>query len=294
LVLYYLRTLANGKGGIIEKPGLPNLVFAMYELLGFGGLGPPRNVLRQSPSFHTLLPYLPSLGLGVLALGIVALAILLHLRHSNERRAVFGSFIAFAAGLLFTFALSYAAHFRLLGRHVATFLPLLALLLLTGLLSDSSWQRSKFVPCVLLLLAVAWSVSDFRQRLLPSYEKDDYRDAAALANVALMRGEPVLWIADRETANYYGLRTTDVLKPGNITAPDSMAAVSGVCSPGWFQQSLQDHGAVLVVMSDKPDLFDRDGNCRKTLDSLSNEHVASFSAFDAWQVTGVKSSSGKF
>jgi hypothetical protein len=30
------------------------------------------------------------------------------------------------------------------------------------------------------------------------------------------------------------------------------------------------------------------------LDSLSMEHVASFPAFDAWQVTGVKSSSGKF
>jgi hypothetical protein len=294
LAAYYLYTLLGGRGGMIEKPGLLNLVFAIYEFLGFGGLGPPRNVLREAPSLHTFFPYLPTLALGIVAFGAVMLAILLRKRDSTERRVIFGLFVSFAAGLLLTLALSYAAHFRVLGRHMATFFPLFALLLLTGLLTGNSLRHRKLVFCALLLLGAAWSISDFRQRLLRSYEKDDYRDAAALARGALVRGEFVLWLADTETAMYYGLRITDLPSPESVAPIDAMAAVSGACSRSWFEQSFQMHRPVLIVISDKPDLFDRDGNCRRTLDSLSMEHVASFPAFDAWQVTGVKSGSGNF
>jgi hypothetical protein len=293
LALYYMYRLASGNKGVIEKPGLLNLVFAIYEFLGFGGLGPPRNVLREAPSLHTFLPYLPSLALGVVAIGAVMLAILLRKRSSTERRVVFGLLISFAAGLLLTLALSYAAHFHVLGRHMAAFFPLLALLLLTGSLMGATLRHRKLVFCALLLLGAAWSISDFRQRLLPSYEKDDYRDAATLARSALVRGEPVQWLADPVTARYYGLRVTEALRPADVGPPDAAAAVSGACSRTWFEQSLQEHRPVLVVKS-KPDLFDRDGNCQRIFDSLSMEHVASFPAFDAWQVTGVKSSSEKF
>jgi hypothetical protein len=177
---------------------------------------------------------------------------------------------------------------------MATFFPLFALLLLTGLLTGTTLRHRKLVFCALLLLGIAWSVSDFRQRLLPSYEKDDYRDAAALARSALVRGEPVQWLADPVTARYYGLRITEVLSPEDVGSPDATAAVSGACSGTWFEQSFQEHRPVLVVISNKPDLFDRDGNCRRVFNSLSMEHVASFSAFDAWQVTRVKISSEKF
>jgi hypothetical protein len=283
LALYYLWTFAHGKGGMIEKPGLLNLVFAMYEFLGFGGLGPPRNVLRQSPNIHTLLHYSPSFGLGVLAFGIVIVAIILNLRRSDQRRTVFGLFIAFAAGLLSMLTLSYAVHFRILGRHVAFFFPLLALLLLAGLQAGSQRRRGRLAVCVLLPLAIAWSVSDLRQRLLPSYEKDDYRDATALALNALGRGEPVLWLADTNTARYYGLRTTAILKPGITEEPGAAAATTN-CSLDWFQHALKDNGSLLVVMSDKYDIFDSSGNCRRALQNLHGEHVANYPAFDAWRV----------
>lgn len=294
LAAYYSYTLFIGAKGMIEKPGLLNLAFAVYELLGFGGLGPPRNVLREAPSLHTFIPYLPTLALGVVAFGVVILVFLLRKRCSTEKRVVFGLFISLAAGLLVTLTLSYAAHFRVLGRHVATFFPLFALLLLAGLLTGTALRYRKLVFCALLLLGVAWSISDFRLRLLPSYEKDDYRDAATLARNALARGEPVLWLGYTETARYYGLRITEVQGPEDLGPPDATAAVFGVCSRTWFEQSLQEHRPVLVVISDKPDLFDPKGNCQRTLDSLRMEHVASFPAFDAWQVTGLKNSSEKF
>lgn len=288
LAAYYLYTLFSGMKGMIETPGLSNLAFTVYEFLGFGGLGPPRNVLREAPRLHTLVPYLPTLALGIVAFGVVLFAILLHKRGSTERRVVFGLFFSSAVGLFLTLAVSYAAHFRVLGRHMATFFPFFALLLLAGLLAGRARCDRKMVACALLLLGIAWSVSDFRQRLLRSYEKDDYRDAAALARNALASGEPVLWLAHPDTARYYGLRVADVLSPDSVPPPDTTAAVYGACSLSWFEQSLRAHRQALVVMSDKPDLFDRDGSCRKTLDSLSIEHVASFPAFDAWQVTGIK------
>lgn len=292
LSLYYVRTLVQGKAGAIETPGLRNLAFALFEFFGFEGLGAPRAMLRLSPSFHTLLPYLGTVGLGVVALVILVIAILMHLRDSREGRTVFALSTALAAGLLFTLGLSFAANFRMLGRHVATFFPIFALLLLAGVAPRAKQNTGRLVLAGLLLLGIAWSVSDFRLRMLQSYQKDDYRDAAALAQHALQRGEAVLWLADTLSARYYGLPTTDGLSQGGTLLPGAPRAVSGSCSAAGFQQALQGHGPILVFVSDRP-VFDPSGNCLKILESLNREHIASFPDFDVWQVNGVESNSGK-
>jgi hypothetical protein len=294
LALYYVHTLVRGKGGLIESPSMANLLFAIYEFFGFGGLGPPRNLLRNFFTLHTLALYLPSLGFGVVALCIVIFSIFKNLRESSERREVIGLFGAFLTGLLITLALSYVTHFRVLGRHVATFYPLLVLILLSGLLAAGNRTRNRLGLFALLLLGVAWSISDFRLRLLPSYQKDDYRDAAVLARTALLRGEPVLWLANGDTAKYYGLPVFLAPRRGDIAQFEGMATVSRGCSPSWFQKSLPHHDEVLVVISDKPDLFDPEDNCQKALNSLSGEHVARFSDFDVWQIAGHKSVSEKY
>jgi hypothetical protein len=284
LALYYLRTVAGGNGGNIEKPGLSNLAFAFYEFLGFGGLGPPRTDLRLHPNLHTLLPYLPMLILGVLAFVLVGISLLLQLRRSSDHRTVFGLTVAFGVGVLVTFALAYAVHLRLLGRHLAVFPPLLAFLLIAGLRPVRNYRQQMPVFGSLLLLAAVWLCSDIKQRILPSYHKDDYRSAAALARNALVKGEPVLWVADRETANYYGLLTTEGLEKGSLFPDRPMEAVSGVCSPERLEHSLLSGKPSLVVMTDR-EHFDPDGNCRKVVKSLNGTHVASYPDFDAWQVT---------
>lgn len=283
LSMYYLHTLGRGEGLAVERPGAANLVFAFYEFLGFGGLGPPRNILRLAPSFHTLLPYLSTMCLGVLALGAVVLAILQHVRNSVERKTFLGLSTAFATGILVIFALSYAAHFRLLGRHLAAFFPLLALLLLAGLPVSGELSRRKFGICTLLLLGVAWSVSDYRQRVLPAYQKDDYRDASKLAKNTLEHGEAVLWIAGRVTADYYGLPNNNDLETGTPTLRSSGEAASGVCSLTAFRQQIQQHRVVLVVMSDR-EVLDPGNRCRNAMQAMNPVHVASFNDFDAWQV----------
>jgi hypothetical protein len=285
LTRYYLHTVAGGNGGNIEKPGLSNLAFSLYEFFGFGGLGPPRTDLRLHPNLHTLLPYFPTLILGVLALVLVGFAILLQLRRSPDHRIVLGLAVAFGVGVLVTFALSYAVHLRLLGRHLAVFPPLLAFFLIAGLRPVRNPRQQIPVFGSLLLLAAVWLCSDIKQRVLLSYHKDDYRSAVALARNTLVKGEPVLWVADRETANYYGLTTTEGLEKGSLLPDRSMEAVSGVCSPERLERSLLTGRPVLVVTTDR-EHFDPDGNCREIVKSLSGTHVASYPDFDAWQVTG--------
>jgi hypothetical protein len=291
LALYYLHTVAGGKGGSIERPGLSNLGFSLYEFLGFGGLGPPRTDLRLHPNMHTLLPYLPTLALGVLAFVLLGVTIVPRLRRLSDRRTAFGLATAFAVGVLVTFGLAYAAHFRLLGRHLAVFPPLLAFLLIAGLRPVRDQRQQIPVFGSLLLLAAVWICSDFKQRVLPSYHKDDYRSAVALARNALANGEPVLWVADRETANYYGLTTTEGLEKGSLLPGRPMEAVSGVCSAARLESSLPSGKPVLVLITDR-EHFDPGGNCREVVDSLHSTHVASYPDFDAWQVTGGSSGAG--
>jgi hypothetical protein len=187
--------------------------------------------------------------------------------------------------VLVTFGLAYVAHFRLLGRHLAVFPPLLVFLLLAGLRPVRDQRQQILALGSLLLLAAIWLCSDFKQRVLPSYHKDDYRSAVALARNTLAKGEPVLWVADRETANYYGLTTTEGLEKGSLSPSGPMEAVSGVCSPARLERSLSSGKPVLVVLTDR-EHFDPGGNCHEVVDSLNSTRIASYPDFDAWQVTG--------
>jgi hypothetical protein len=168
---------------------------------------------------------------------------------------------------------------------------LLAFLLIAGLRPVRDQRQQIPVFGSLLLLAAVWICSDFKQRVLPSYHKDDYRSAVALARNALANGEPVLWVADRETANYYGLTTTEGLEKGSLLPGRPMEAVSGVCSAARLESSLPSGKPVLVLITDR-EHFDPGGNCREVVDSLHSTHVASYPAFDAWQVTGGSSGAG--
>jgi hypothetical protein len=285
LALYYVHTVVGGRGGNIEKPGLSNLAFALYEFLGFGGLGPPRTDLRLHPNLHTLLPYLPTLALGVVAFVLLGLAVWLQSRSSEDRRTIQALGASFAVGVLVTFALACAVHLRLLGRHLAVFPPLLGLLLVAGLRPTQDIRQRRLAVGALLLLGTVWLGSDLKQRLVPSYHKDDYRSAVALARSVLVRGEPVLWLADRETANYYGLTSTEGLEKGSLLPGKPMEAVSGVCSPVRLERSLLGGQEALVVITDR-EHFDPGGRCRGVVDSLNSTHVASYPDFDVWQVHG--------
>lgn len=283
MAFYYVETLRRHRGGIRSTPGLGNMAFAVYELLGFGGLGPPRELLRNSPGLHLLVPYLPTMALGAVAFLLIAVALGFQLRQGEERRTIAALLVAFIVGLLLIFGLAYAAHFNVLGRHVAFIFALFDFLLLLALFPANQPRHRKLQLSAVLMLGVAWSVSDFRQRLLPSYQKEDYRDAATLARNALAHGVAVLWIADVPTGQYYGVPMNHILDSAGTFAPRAGEAASGTCAPPRFDTLLHADKQVMVVLTDRKE-YDPSGDCRRILAAANPKYVARLNAFDVWLV----------
>ena len=125
--------------------------FVGYELLGFSGLGPGRLELRSAGP-AALRGYWAWLALYAVAIAIVIGAALLHEVRRQESPAS-GCWRSAAACLpAFILGVGCVAHFRVLGRHFAPFVPVLLLLFASGLCVLWS-RRSAWARGVVLLFA---------------------------------------------------------------------------------------------------------------------------------------------
>ena len=251
LAAYFWSTLRQGSGGFRGQPvTLGNIGFAIYELLGFGGLGPGRGALRDAGRYGdaglaALLQ--PSwLSLSVLAgLWIVMAVLVLRGLFSVLRgRPSLVSLMSLVywtaiAGALSSFAVAaWVIGFPFWGRHIAAVLPLFlcAVAATLSCLRAPGWTRCAHA-CIFLLITVLL-VSSLRQRWLPEYRKDDYRGAVAIANDAARKGAAVWWAAAAEAASYYNLSP----KVRVVISPSEKAR-------------LPQEAASCIVLS-KKDLFD--------------------------------------
>ena len=151
------------------KPGGANLAFVLYEFLGFAGLGPPRNELRERLQPYMAAHYWPSL----LICGAAAVAVgwlWSYVRPNRIARNLAGSFVV---GIAIALTVSRVAHLRLLGRHVAMFFPMLLILAFSG--------KARYISAALTAVAIIWGISDARLVLLPRYAKDSYRAASSIS-----------------------------------------------------------------------------------------------------------------
>lgn len=209
LTFYFLETLQRGAAGArLWKVGPTNLFFALYELLGFSGLGPPRNELRElarTPSvlLQTLLQPRFLGGLG--GLSMVYAAVLWHLWKQRRNTVVrlASVFILVTAGALLAGAT--VMKFPFWGRHLAPLLPAVVLLIALAVAPTAIagiWRRNIWPS----LLLIGLTISSLVVRFDAQYAKDDYRTAARLARRALDAGKTIWWSADNEEcAQYYQL-----------------------------------------------------------------------------------------
>lgn len=126
--------------------------------------------------------------------------------HSSHRRHL-AIVLCCCLPPVFILGAGWVVHFRVLGRHLAPFVPCLLLLLTLGAsalwLQGSRWARAQVVVFCLLSLFSCLSV-----RFAARHEKDNYRAAAAAAKAALDKGQAVWWNAAEEGAIYYGVPVT--------------------------------------------------------------------------------------
>lgn len=266
LGFYYLWTLHVGSGGSLAgKIGIGSILFVPYELLGFAGLGPARLQLREI-GYHLPSEYLTPLFLfgGVVAIVLVAAARGL-LQPAQRDKLVAGFIYGFPAGL-FVWALGFAAHFRVLGRHLTPLAPLVCIALACGL--TELWQRRARIFAVAMCLF--WLSSALLLRFAPRHRKDDYRTVATEARATLAGGGSVWWAADRAAAIYYKVPIGEAKPAALILAnplPSDLAKLQSVD---------------LVVLS-KHDLYDANGAIAAFLATERYKEVREIPAFTVWR-----------
>lgn len=262
---YYVWTVLRGSGGARGEAGLKNIAYVFYEVFGFAGLGPPRNALRATGGVG-LVAYWPWLLFG----SIVVLSVLMTVALASHRKLDRDFAVSVAVGFAIAILAYKFAHFRFVGRHLASFFPFafIALLMNTHMQNE---HRRRIVAGAFILLAITWAVSDARLVLLPDYGKEDYRTAAAVAiEHATLSGRPILWAADEAGAYFYGVKTDDDSHRNPVERRTSSHAVNwpvyerAVFASNWTAAAVCEYATrhsdpVLLVLGGKPDLFDRDG-----------------------------------
>ncbi len=245
IAMYYAWTVIRGAAGArIWAVNAQNLAFSLYELLGFGGLGPPRTTLRElarTPGIllRTLLEPGYLIGIGVLLFVYVTLFIS-GLRLTKER--IFRACVV--AGTLagaILYGVAALMRFPFWGRHASGLLPFLVFPVSRVISQCFAWRWRHAMFAVLFLTLMA---STLRLRFDPDYGKDDYHYAAELALTALTRGHSVWWLADSSLARYYHVTASTNASSGQIRIIEMGSNLP-------TDMALPD-----VIILSKPDIFD--------------------------------------
>ncbi len=265
---YYAWTVTvSPRAASIGTTTPQTLAFVIYELLGMAGLGPSRTLLRSSGA-SVLKPYVPWL----LAYFVLVAAVLTGGFKEAASRVGLKRFLLLifllATPPVLLAAVGVTVRFRMLGRHLTPFLPVLWVFLSLGI--AVLWRRGlfgKLAGSSFFLLAL---LSCLSLRFDERHNKDDYRGAAARAREAQAKGEVVWWAADGAGGRYYGLPTieknvsTNVLLVVNVSPADLLP----LPAPD------------LIAVS-KPDTYDRSGAVtRYTIERYySREELPAFTIY---------------
>jgi len=277
---YYVWSLKIGADvPSMGKTGFANLAFAGYELFGFAGLGPSRNVMRVEflGAFHGF--YIP-LGIFGAAWGLAIVWLLCKPFRPAFDKTIFFYLILFAPAVIIMVA-GYVHGIRVLPRYLTSALPLI--ICLASYLASRLWGSGLLARGLVVCLLSGGLISASEIRFASRHDKDDYRSAVAVAKKAVAEGKRTYWAADVQTAIYYGLIRDAERDTGSsqvILYPAKDA-----------QKSLP--ASDLVVLS-KVDLYDPSGAIREFLRDNGYEPAEQFQAFQLWRkpATGV-SNAGK-
>jgi hypothetical protein len=272
LGIYYLWTLKSGaRASSIAASNWKNILFALYELFGFSGLGPGRLAIRTDESIRVFVPYLPQLALYA-AVIFVLLAFAIHRLWQMEwRKTIFGLLLLAAAPAVFIVSAGMVLHFRVLGRHFAPLFPLIVLLPALGI--TAAWRRGWGGKMIVILFFSLSLISCLALRFGASHAKEDYRSAAAVAEASLARGERVWWNASDGAAIYYHVPLT--------TNSDAVKQAYLIQNP--TRESVPDVNQADVIVTSRPDTFDVHG---ALTDQIARNHfkiAEVFPAFVIWE-----------
>ncbi len=282
---FYAWTVYADYGGKRSRLGIANPGYALYEFMGYGGLGPPRYGLHGEIGLHTFLPYWPWLTAGVLASLAAVIAIATLWRQSCARSQSWGLLAGLCTGVALFLVAAALAHFRFWGRHLAVFFPpaVFWVIQLTSGIGISPRLRAK-ERLAFLFLALVWAISDARLVLDHQYAKEDYRFAAAFAlSEARRTGGEIAWAAPALGARYYGIE----LAPLHFDAPWPVKG-QGRGAANWTNQQIRDYfgsrreGSETILVLGRQDASDHYGAWAAAVKSSNAREIASPNSFNIY------------
>ena len=268
------------------KPGLANLGYALYEFLGFDGLGPARNEIRFLAKAHenkvsSLTQYLPGL-LIFIGCYVSILVIFLKEKWYRIRSVRFSLFVIAGTCAVFLFA-SFVMKWPFWGRHLSAVFP--SVVLVIGLiLSRIPEAKHYFKTSLLLLFSLMLLLSALTLRFSPRHAKDDYRSAAEVAKLAQHQGKTVWWAADMAAAKYYGIIPYQ-LPEAKDSEIQTVNGVSFLMNPD--PDSLAKLPAPALVIYSKPDIYDAHSSLQNWLSEQHYTLAKEFTSFKIWEKSGI-------
>lgn len=207
LTFYYLTTIfLNNKGGQIETPGVGNIGYTLYEFLGFGGLGPSKNVMRESDDKKILLlQYILYIFPFILCYAIIFISAF---RQKKKEWILNVFLISFILGLFVFCIIAYIIQFRFWGRHLIFIYPLW-LIFMGYTLYLFNRNRSKLYKIILYVYLSFIVFSSYNILFSSIYKKEDIKGIVEKCKELRLPGEVVYWSEDKDTSVYYNLN--DVL-----------------------------------------------------------------------------------
>jgi hypothetical protein len=283
---YYAQTLMRGAGGAkLWSVGVGNLALVGYEFLGFFGLGPGRDALREaargggSALAAIYLSYLPMVGSLAACYLLLALSQTTELFRDQSRprltvAAIAAAVLAFnIIGLLI---LSVIAEWPFWGRHLAPVFVYWVFLL--ALAAAAAWRRPLGRLGVVGLFA-ALAASSLTLRLAAQHRHDDYRGAARRLEAALDDGRHAWWAArSLADSDLYGKAFRSSAATSQLTVlfnPDD-PTIAKAPTPD------------LIIIS-KRDVYDAAGAVARYIEERGYRLTLELKAFEFWEVAGSRS-----
>jgi hypothetical protein len=265
---YYLWTLSLGAGASrLATTDMGTLAFVLYEQAGLQGIGPGRNELRAA-GWRLLQDYaLPFAVCLALLLPLVWQIAALLRTVSSQRRVWLLLAIAVVLPLATVLCAGAVMHVRILGRHLATFYPVVLFTMAVAMQRlvqpRAMWRSTAAAGVVAVLL-----FSSLQIRFAPRHFRDDYRSAAAVARTAAAEQRIVWWAADGSTGTYYGV-------------PLAGGGAHHLISPE--PEPLAAAPAADVIVLSKPDVYDLHGSIRRHIAEEEFVRTATFQSFEVFE-----------
>ncbi|WP_195449231.1 glycosyltransferase family 39 protein [Bacteroides nordii] len=227
LTLYYLITIfLADKGGQIERPGIGNIGYSLYEFIGFGGLGPNKNMIRESDDKKVLLlQYIIYMFPLIICYSIIFVSVF---RKKKKEWILNVFFISFLLCFVIFYVVACVIQFRFWGRHLIFIYPLW-LIFMGYTLYLFSLNRNMLYKIVLVVYIFFIFSSSYRILFNNNYKKENIKDIVQQCKKLRLPGEIIYWSEAEDTSLYYNLNDTLVKNGLPIISTDSGMLV-------WFKR----------------------------------------------------------